>query len=86
MRKRYGKFGLRRCNLTSTLQGHTDWVSAVAVTPDGRQVVSGSWDHTLRVWDLKDEKEILTFTIDGNVTRHLPTPCALNASGAEQFV
>jgi WD40 repeat protein len=31
-------------------------------------VVSGSWDHTLRVWDLKDEKEILTFTIDGNVT------------------
>ena len=27
-------------------------VCAVAVTPDGRYVVSGSADHTLRVWDL----------------------------------
>jgi WD40 repeat protein len=31
-------------------------------------VVSGSADHTLRVWDLKDGKEILTFTVDGDVT------------------
>ena len=30
-----------------TLEGHTDWVPAVAVTPDGRRVVSGSWDKTL---------------------------------------
>ena len=52
----------------TTLQGHTSWVNAVAVTPDGRHVVSGSDDHTLRVWDLKDGKEILTFTVDGEVT------------------
>ena len=25
-------------------------------------------DNTLRVWDLKDGKEILTFTVDGEVT------------------
>jgi hypothetical protein len=32
----------------------TDWpkVNALAVTPDGRHVVSGSDDETLRVWDL----------------------------------
>jgi WD40 repeat protein len=36
----------------ATLQGHTAGVSAVAVTPDCRHVVSGSEDNTLRVWDL----------------------------------
>jgi hypothetical protein len=50
------------------LHGHTSRVSAVAVTPDGRHVVSGSADSTLRVWNLKDGKEILTFTVDGEVT------------------
>jgi WD40 repeat protein len=54
---------LRRITLkdvwpVSVLEGHTDDVSAVAVTPDGRHVVSGCWrqvasrreDHALRVW------------------------------------
>jgi len=34
------------------LQGHTNGVTGVAVTPDGRRAVSASRDHTLRVWDL----------------------------------
>src|SRR5271165_1997137 len=52
----------------TTLEGHTSWVTAVLVTPDGRYVVSGSADQTLRLWDLKDGKEILTFTLDGEVS------------------
>jgi WD40 repeat protein len=51
-----------------TLQGHTDPVNAVALTSDGRRVLSGPADHTLRVWDLEDGRELVTFTIDGNVT------------------
>jgi len=38
--------------LIRTLSGHTDYVQAVAVTPDGSRVVSGSADNTLKVWDL----------------------------------
>jgi WD40 repeat protein len=47
-----------------TLEGHTEWVTALAITPDGRRVVSASCDQTLRLWDLRSGKEIATFTGD----------------------
>jgi len=31
--------------------GHTDFVSAVAVSPDGRCIVSGSHNRTMKAWD-----------------------------------
>lgn len=34
-----------------TLRGHTGSVTSVAFSPDGRRIVSGSNDHTLKVWD-----------------------------------
>src|SRR5438477_4583009 len=34
------------------LAGHTDFVTAVAITPDGSRVISGSRDRTIKVWDL----------------------------------
>ena len=37
--------------LIRSLVGHAAWVSACAVTPDGRRVVSASADKTLKVWD-----------------------------------
>lgn len=42
--------------LVRTLEGHGDWVNAVAVTADGLTAVSGSDDGTVRVWDLATGK------------------------------
>uniref|UniRef100_A0A7S4EB03 Anaphase-promoting complex subunit 4 WD40 domain-containing protein n=1 Tax=Pelagomonas calceolata TaxID=35677 RepID=A0A7S4EB03_9STRA len=33
----------------ATLRGHSNYVKGVAVFPDGRRVVSASWDKTLKV-------------------------------------
>jgi len=30
---------------------HSDRVTSVAFSPDGKTIVSGSWDKTLKVWD-----------------------------------
>jgi WD40 repeat protein len=38
--------------LERKLTGHTNWVNSVAVSPDGKWAASGSWDNTVKIWDL----------------------------------
>jgi WD40 repeat protein len=39
--------------LVRILRGHQDTVTSVAVSPDGRRIISGSQDNTVAVWDLE---------------------------------
>jgi WD40 repeat protein len=53
--------------LLRSLEGHTDWVRAVAVSPDGRFIVSGSDDRTVKVWELESGR--LLRSLEGHTGR-----------------
>ncbi len=63
-----------------TLEGHQGLVDAVAITTDGRRVVSASEDNTLKVWDLETGALICTFNCEGRVD------CAAVAPHGRTFV
>ncbi len=43
-----------------TLRGHSDEVHEMAVSPDGKRIVSGSVDKTVKVWDAATGAELMT--------------------------
>jgi WD40 repeat protein len=43
-----------------TLRGHSDKVHGMAVSPDGKRIVSGSVDKTVKVWDTATGAELMT--------------------------
>jgi WD40 repeat protein len=63
--------------LERTLDGHTGWVRACAVTADGSRVVSASDDHTLRVWDLDAGRTLVTLEHHASEVR----ACAVTPDG-----
>jgi WD40 repeat protein len=46
------------CGQECTLRGHTKGVRSVAYSPDGKQIVSGSFDNTVKVWDSQTGTEV----------------------------
>ena len=53
-------FDLKAGNETLTLKGHDGAVSAIAWSPDGKRVLTGSEDRTARLWDLATGRVLLT--------------------------
>ena len=45
-----------------TLKGHTDWVRAIAFSPDGTTLASASSDKTIRLWSLNTGEHQRTLT------------------------
>jgi WD40 repeat protein len=47
--------------LIRTLTGHSDWVYALAHSPDGNYAASGSWNGEVKIWKLADGKPVQSF-------------------------
>ncbi len=63
--------------LVQTLSGHSSSVNAVAVSADGRKVVSGSGDETVKIWDAESGEELCTLSGHSDVV----TAVAVSADG-----
>src|ERR1041384_7475288 len=63
--------------LVRDLVGHASSVTACAVTPDGRRVVSASSDKTLKVWDLASGR--VEATLEGHAS--WVNACAVTPDG-----
>jgi WD40 repeat protein len=43
------------------LEGHTAQLLGAVFSPDGKRILSGSYDHTVRLWDVASGKEVCRF-------------------------
>ena len=48
--------------------GHTGPISSLTYSPDGRRIASGSWDGTIRIWDVGSRRLLRMMGTDGAVT------------------
>jgi eukaryotic-like serine/threonine-protein kinase len=51
----------------AVLRGHSNVVTSVAVSPDGKTLISGSQDSTVRLWDLASRRLIATLPSFGGL-------------------
>jgi WD40 repeat protein len=58
-------------NCVRSFSGHVANVTCLAFSPDGKYIVSCSDDTTVRLWDLKEGKEIWSFTRNIDKINHV---------------
>lgn len=72
-----------------TLIGHDNWVRGVVFHPGGKYIISASDDKTLRVWDIRNKRNMKTLDAHSHFCTSLgKAPCIyyLTASLASEIV
>ena len=67
-------YSLSDGKLKFRLPGHRSGTGALAYSPDGKRLVSGSWDRELKVWDMAGRREMGTLRHDELVSGVAWTP------------
>ncbi|KAH6892512.1 chromatin associated protein [Thelonectria olida] len=69
--------------IQTKLEGHTSDIYSIDFSQDGRMIVSGSGDKTVRLWDVGTGNNTLTFAVEDSVASVAFSPeMQLIASGA----
>ena len=68
---------LRLCDITTgeelvTLKWHTDWVTPVALAPEGKTLASTAADGVLKLWDVVECKEVASIEVQENFFKEYP--------------
>jgi WD40 repeat protein len=76
-------YDLERRQPRQTLSGHKAVVSTLAYSPDGRYLMTGSWDKTIKFWDARSDRELASFEWPvGQVLTAAFAPDGLRAAAA----
>ena len=71
------------------LTGHSNSVTLVSWSPDGKRLASGSYDNTVRIWEVATGKELSQLKAHSDVVRAVAwSPCGqwLASGGDDKMV
>ncbi|RWS19179.1 U3 small nucleolar RNA-associated protein 15-like protein, partial [Leptotrombidium deliense] len=79
--------GVSDASVASTVKPHMDYIRALCVVPDSQLIVSGSYDHRVKVWDSRDSNETpkFSFSLECPVEDVIHRGSLLLACGAKKI-
>ncbi|MFI6209169.1 WD40 repeat domain-containing protein, partial [Streptomyces sp. NPDC051041] len=69
---------------TATLTGHTDAVDSVAIAPDGTWLATASYDKTVRIWAVLEQRTVAIARAEATLTSCSWGPAGELAVGSDR--